>query len=161
MTTAPRLRPKSPQGAREPGQPPTLTRGVAMRIAILGGIALVLLSVLFIRLWFLQVIGSEQYAERAEGNRIRTVVVEPERGLITDRNGEVLVANQPSRDLVARPGELVGAQRTDVIKRLAPVLGERPAVLRERLEDGEDTPFQSVVIAEDVNQDVELYLAER
>lgn len=132
-----------------------------MRIAILGGIGLALLSVLFIRLWFLQVIGSEQYAERAEGNRIRTVVVEPERGLITDRNGEVLVANRPSRDLVARSGELVGQQRTDVVKRLAPVLGERPAVLRQRLEAGERTPFQSVLFAEDVPPQLERYLAER
>lgn len=132
-----------------------------MRIAILGGIGLALLSVLFIRLWFLQVIGSEQYAERAEGNRIRTVVVEPERGLITDRNGEVLVANRPSRDLVARSGELVGQQRTDVVKRLAPVLGERPAVLRQRLEAGEGTPFQSVLFAEDVPPQLERYLAER
>jgi penicillin-binding protein 2 len=138
-----------------------LTRGVAVRIAVLGAIGLALLSVLFIRLWFLQVIGSEQYAERAEGNRIRTVVVESERGLITDRNGEVLVANKPSRDLVARPGELVGPQRAEVVQRLAPVLGERPAELRRRLDEGEKTPYQSVLLAEDVPQELELYLAER
>ena len=43
------------------GGRPVMNQKLAFRIAVLGGIALVLLGVLLVRLWFLQVVGSEQY----------------------------------------------------------------------------------------------------
>jgi ribosomal protein uS11 len=52
--------------------------------------ALVLFGVLIARLWFLQVIGGGDYQERAEANRLRTVVTEAPRGAITDRTGAVI-----------------------------------------------------------------------
>ncbi|MGI9539298.1 MAG: hypothetical protein ACR2N6_04030, partial [Miltoncostaeaceae bacterium] len=82
------------------GGRPVMNQQLAFRIAVLGGIALALLGVLLIRLWFLQVVGSEQYEDRAEGNRIREVVTEAPRGVITDRDGEILVANVPAIKVV-------------------------------------------------------------
>ena len=101
------------------GRRPHMNQQLAFRIAVLGGIALALLAVLLIRLWFLQVVGSEQYEERAEGNRLREVVTEAPRGVVTDRNGVILVANKPSTNIVARPRELTGDRREEVLRRLA------------------------------------------
>ena len=89
-----------------------------MRIAVLGGIALTLLGLLLIRLWFLQVISGEQYAEAAEGNRLRTVVTDAPRGKVLDRNGELLVGNRTGH----RPGRQPA--RAD---RRAPRAGAEPA----------------------------------
>jgi cell division protein FtsI/penicillin-binding protein 2 len=44
---------------------PTLTPQLAVRIAILGGIALAAFAVIFFRLWFLQVLSSDAYVQEA------------------------------------------------------------------------------------------------
>ena len=151
---------RTPQSSRAGGQP-TLTPGVAWRIAALGVIAVGLIAVLVVRLWFMQVIGSEAYAERAEVNRLRTVVVEPERGMITDREGKVLVGNSPATNVVARPRELTGARRERVLRRLAPLLDTPYAELDATVAAGENTPYQSVAIASDIDPKLAISLQER
>jgi penicillin-binding protein 2 len=132
-----------------------------VRIAILGGIVLSLLGVLLVRLWFLQVISGEQYARRAEGNRLRTVVAEAPRGNIVDRNGVPLVRNTIGENLVARPRELAGERRTQVLTRLARKIGVPPSELIQRVEGGDDRPLESVVLAENVPTQISQYLSER
>lgn len=70
----------------------------------LGRLALVVLGlfgIIFLRLWTLQLVEGEQLRQRSEHNRIRILDLPPWRGMILDRNGEVLVSNRPSFDLVA------------------------------------------------------------
>jgi penicillin-binding protein 2 len=155
----------SGRGGRPPlrggGWAPTLTPKTAVRIAVLGGIALTLLGLLLVRLWFLQVIGGEQYAAAAEGNRLRTVVTEPPRGKIIDRNGEVLVTNRTGIDVVARPRDLTGLRREQVLRRLAAKLDVPAGELAKKVEAGENRPFESVVLAESVRPALAYYLSER
>lgn len=155
MSTAPTPPPDSGGGR------PVMNQQLAFRIAVLGGIALALLGVLLIRLWFLQVVGSEQYQDRAEGNRIREVVTEAPRGVITDRDGEILVANVPALNLVARPRELSGARREEVLRRLGKRIGVPYKELEETVAAGDSRPFESVVVAEDIDARTALYLSER
>ena len=54
---------------------------------------------LFVRLFFLQVIEREEYRRLSVNNSIRLQSIKPPRGLIFDRNGELLVDNRPSFDL--------------------------------------------------------------
>lgn len=61
---------------------------------VIGGIAVVVVLVYIIRLFFLQVI-DQSTQETAEKNAQLRQVIYPARGLIYDRNGELLVANQP------------------------------------------------------------------
>lgn len=70
----------------------------------LGRLALVVLGlfgILFLRLWSLQLVEGDELRQRSEHNRIRLQDLPPWRGMIRDRNGEVLVSNRPSFDLVA------------------------------------------------------------
>jgi penicillin-binding protein 2 len=160
--TPPPSRPgRTPQSSRGPGGEPTLTHKVAWRIAALGFIGLVLVGILLVRLWFLQVIGSERYVERADVNRLREVVIEPKRGTITDREGTVLVGNKPSTDVVARPRELTGERRERVLRRLAPLVGVPYAELDAAVEAGENTPYQSVTIATNIDAKLAIALRER
>ncbi len=55
-----------------------------------------------VRLFFLQVI-AKGYKIAAEDNSIKRVVIYPDRGLIYDRNGKVLVMNAPIYDLMVTP----------------------------------------------------------
>ncbi len=54
------------------------------------------------RLFYLQVV-DESFARLSEDNAIKVVYNYPQRGYIFDRNGELLVSNQPSYDVMAIP----------------------------------------------------------
>lgn len=154
------MRPRRGGGGIGGGWAPALTPRTAVRIAILGGIAMSLLGLLLVRLWFLQVISGEQYAQQADGNRLRTVITEPPRGNILDRNGMALVTNREGENVTARPRELTGDRRTRVLTRLAPVLGVPVAELTRRMEAGDDRPLEPVVLARNVDGARYRYLAE-
>ncbi len=63
---------------------------------------------------------------------------------------------------MARPLELDGERRLQVLRRLAPVLGEPVAVMARKMNQGEtNTPYDGVVLAEDVDPDLRIRLAER
>jgi len=67
-----------------------------VRMSVLGIVVFALFAALFARLYYLQVMASEQYQVAAQANRIRVVPVEAPRGRILDRNGKVLVDNRIS-----------------------------------------------------------------
>ena len=82
---------------------PQMSSGFALRVAILGGLALALFAVIFFRLWYLQVLSGDQYLAEANNNRTREIRVAAPRGEILDRNGKVLVGNRTSLALQVDP----------------------------------------------------------
>jgi len=46
---------------RDEDRRPTMSSGFALRVAILGGAALVMFAVIFFRLWYLQVLSGDKY----------------------------------------------------------------------------------------------------
>ncbi len=85
---------------------PAMTNRLALRIALFGGVAVVLFAVLFFRLWLLQVLDGEKYLAEAKNNRTRSFRTSAPRGEILDRNGKVLVANRTSLALQVNPRKL-------------------------------------------------------
>ena len=75
--------------------PYRFTPQLALRIGILGALALVVFGVLFFRLWALQVLSGPQYLQAALDNQVRSVRIEAPRGQILDRKGRELVRNVP------------------------------------------------------------------
>ncbi len=57
------------------------------------------------RLFYLQIL-DDSYIKKSENNAIKIKYDYPERGYIYDRNGTLLVANQPSYDIMVTPGEM-------------------------------------------------------
>jgi penicillin-binding protein 2 len=74
-------------------------------------------AVLFLRLWFIQIVDGPKYREQSENNRIHLRDILPFRGMVFDRNGELLVDNRPSYDLYVLPEEIQG--RKGILPRLA------------------------------------------
>lgn len=168
MTTSspPRRSPRRTGGGSGGGWAPALTPQTAVRIAILGGIAMSLLGLLLVRLWFLQVISEEEYSARAEGNRLRTVITQPARGNILTRDGRALVQNKLGENIVASPRDLSGENRTVVLTRLARKLSElgEPITAKEliaKVTAGDNRPLESVILAENIEPRLYRYMAER
>lgn len=77
----------------------------------------VLVLALLVRLSYLQVVRHDYYLELSQGNRVRLDPIPASRGVIIDRNGNVLANNEPAYQL-----ELVREQvpnLNDTLKRLA------------------------------------------
>src|SRR5262245_43039717 len=140
-----------------------VTPSLALRVAILGGIALVLFAIIFFRLWYLQVLSGDKYLAEANDNRVREVKVEAPRGQIVDRNGTVLVDNRTALAVQLAPQQLpkVQTRRLRETRRLAEVLGTRPGTLRKKIaHDAKMLPFSPVTLKTDVSLDTVLYLQE-
>jgi penicillin-binding protein 2 len=74
---------------------------------ILGGAIILVLLVYVVRLFTLQVL-SDEYKTKADSNAFYKKTIYPSRGLIYDRNGELLVYNQPAYDIMFVPREIKG-----------------------------------------------------
>jgi len=114
---------------RESGRHKVFSR----RAAMLAGSQLTLVSVLVGRMYYLQVIESDQYQMLADENRINMRLLPPPRGLILDRFGREIANNRRNYRVV-----MVAEQANDIeetIRRLASVVPindhQRRKVLRE------------------------------
>ena len=66
---------------------------------VIGGVATLIVVVYIIRLFSLQ-ITSDDYKKSADSNAFLKKIEYPSRGIITDRNGKLLVYNQPAYDIM-------------------------------------------------------------
>jgi penicillin-binding protein 2 len=69
-------------------------RQAGLRLQIIYYLAIVIFAALIARLWYLQVINSQGFAQRAKANRIRVIPIPAQRGTILDRKGKVLVTSK-------------------------------------------------------------------
>lgn len=75
-----------------------------MRKSLFPIIVIVCASLLLVRLFYLQVL-NDSFKLKSENNAIKIKYDYPERGYIYDRNGNLMVANQPSYDIMVTPKE--------------------------------------------------------
>ncbi|GAB4410577.1 MAG: penicillin-binding protein 2 [Anaerolineae bacterium] len=79
---------------------------IRLRSYLFRGMALFAFMVLATQLWNLQVVQGETYKALADANRFRLNQVPAARGVIYDRNGDLLVRNRPTYNVVIVPAYL-------------------------------------------------------
>ncbi|MGD0587080.1 MAG: penicillin-binding protein 2 [Oryzomonas sp.] len=122
------------------------------RILILSFVVAGIFFLLLLRLWHLQILNVDDYRNMSENNRLRFVPVAASRGTILDRNGEVLVSNQPSFSLAVVPQEVTN--KDDLLDRLAKLLGLDRAEMDERWEKGKGrAKYYPVILASNISRD--------
>jgi len=142
---------------------PPITPQLAFRVAIMGGVALLMFSVIFFRLWYLQVLSGDRYVGEANDNRVRDIVVQAPRGQIVDREGRMLVDNRTALAVKITPAELPKAvpAQNDLYTRLGDVLNRSPRKIRNDVsEQLEAVPFSTATVKQDVDLPVVQYLME-
>lgn len=93
-----------------------------------------LLSVLFFRLWYFQVVRTDDLAARAAASLEMTVPQPAPRGLIFDRYGELVAGVRPEIVVTAIP-EIV-SKHPDVLPKVAQLLEVDVAKLEKEIEEG-------------------------
>ena len=90
---------------------------------ILAGVVILVLVTYVIRLFNIQ-LRNEEYKTLAENNAYYTKTVYPARGHMYDRNGKLLVYNQPSYDITFIPREAMNVDTTELCNALGMTLEE-------------------------------------
>ena len=140
-----------------------ITPQLALRVAVLGGIALVLFAVIFFRLWYLQVLSGDKYLAEANDNRVREVKVEAPRGRIVDRSGTLLVDNRTALVVQVQPERFPNdvQKRGRLYRRLGHALNRSPRAIRRKIRrEVKELPFSPVTLKTDVSLNTILYLQE-
>ncbi|MGZ5649953.1 MAG: penicillin-binding protein 2, partial [Usitatibacter sp.] len=122
---------------------------------MLAGLAIfIAFGVLLARFTWLQVVQQSYYHTLAEANRISVVPVVPNRGLILDRNGEVLAANYSAYTLEITPSKVPNVERAiDELGRVIDVTARdrrRFKKLQEESKNFESLPIRTRLTEEEV-----------
>jgi penicillin-binding protein 2 len=141
-------------------EPHRLTPQLALRVAVLGAVALAAFAVLFLRLWSLQVLSGDEYLNASQNNELRLIRVEAPRGPILDRRGRVVVSNVAGTAVELWVGDLPQEGRYDVIRRLAAVLDVSPRALAKQVEENRFDPLTPIVVKTSVGEEQVDYLYE-
>ncbi len=108
-----------------------MTRSALRRAGTLGAALLICLSLVGVRLTYVQAVRSEQYAEEGRRQRIRKIELPARRGAIYDRLGNELAVSIPARTVYANPHQVKDPAQT--ARLLAPLLGRSAAALESEL----------------------------
>jgi penicillin-binding protein 2 len=124
-------------------------RQAGLRLQIIYYLAIVLFAVLIARLWYLQVINSQGFKDRAEANRIRVIPIPAPRGTILDRNGKVLVTSKASFNIVLSREGVKDSELPQIADLLAEHLEIDRQWLAKRFEDAKyGAQYESIVVKE-------------
>ncbi len=158
---------------------------IALRVAVIMGLAVVMFGIVFFRLWFLQILSGQEFVAQANDNRLKSVKIAAPRGNIVDRKGEVIVENRGGTFVGIRLMDVPAGTLDEELAQLAPHLKVKEAKLREAIKDylrpstyelqdgkwvsfltwdkvvsGEITGVDLIPLAEDVSPRVRTYVEE-
>jgi penicillin-binding protein 2 len=129
-----------------------------VRLTILIVVVACLFAALIARLWFLQVIDAPRAQAAAADNGIRLIYTQAPRGLILDRNGNVLVGNVS--EPVIEVSQQIAAQNPQMLGRLAPLLGMTVPQLKQAINNLQYSPYAPVPVLPDATPQQILYIQE-
>jgi len=128
------------------------------RLIFIGYFVIVVVVVLILRLYFLQVMSGEVYAQAASQNITRTRSTAAPRGNIYDRNGKLLIESVPTVAVAVDPYTVL--KRDDVLDTLSTKLNISYYDLKDKLEKTKTTYIDRVIIKQNIDNETLVYLKE-
>lgn len=109
------------------------TQNLGIRVGTIQVIAFIFLAILGARLYYLQVVKGDYYADKAENQRIRHIPIPAPRGAIFDRHGKILVDSRPTYNVTLSNEPIKKIDVTDRIDDYARGLNVERQYVVERL----------------------------
>ena len=143
-------------------EPYRLTPKLALRVGMLGMVAIAVFAVLFLRLWSLQILNGDKLLRAAQNNQRRDVRVQAPRGPILDRNGQVIVTNVPGTAVVIWQSDLPKSRglRLHELRALGRLLHVPEVEIGRTLRRHRNDPLTPVTVKQDVSEPQVGYLNE-
>ena len=129
-----------------------------MRVVSVAVLVAIVFVVLAARLWYLQVLTSEDYTLSAEATQTREITIPAQRGVVYDRDGEVLANNVSGLNVTIIPSAIERGK----VRELSDILGADTATVLERYDFALQTaPYASMLVRENADKDAVTYISER
>ena len=129
-----------------------------LRLRIAGLVVAGLFALLGLRLWALTVLQAPAAAHAVAVNQIRSVPVEPTRGLILDRSGNPLVSNLVVEQITL--SRAAAMDHPEVVGRLAALIGQTTAQVQATIADPRYSPYLPVPVLTNAPKADILYISE-
>src|SRR5215218_11418264 len=126
------------------------SQNLRARLRFVQAMVVLLLGLLSVRLYVLQVVRGERYAEIAENQRRRRLPIPAPRGVIFDREGRVLVDSRPIYNVILSREDVKGKDLNALIEPLSEGLSLDKDFLKERFDVVKSMPaFESIQVKQD------------
>src|SRR5829696_9580779 len=120
------------------------------RLRFVQVLVVLMLGALSVRLYVLQVVRGERYAEIAENQRRRRLLIPAPRGRILDREGRLIVDSRPIYNVILSREDVKGKDLNSLVEPLAEGLAVDKDLLRDYFELVKTMPaFESIKVKED------------
>ena len=128
------------------------------RVRYLYWIVIFIFAALICRLVYLQLFEGSYYHGLADGNRLRAIPIAAMRGVMYDRNGQILVGSRPSFMVTYVPTKKgISDAELDSLSKLLNVPKDK---LQEKIAKGKNS-FEPTILAQDLTQDIVTRVEER
>ena len=129
------------------------SQNLRSRLWIVQSFVVLLLMLLGVRLYYLQLIRGQYYAEIAQNQRVRLLPIPAPRGNILASDGKTALANSsPIYNVILSREDLRDRKLASLAKPLAEALNVDADILRDRFEQiGSQPAFESILVKQDVN----------
>jgi len=129
------------------------SQNLRSRLWIVQSFVVLLLMLLGVRLYYLQLIRGQYYAEIAQNQRVRLLPIPAPRGNILANDGKTALANSsPIYNVILSREDLRDRKLASLAKPLAEALNVDADILRDRFEQiGSQPAFESILVKQDVN----------
>jgi penicillin-binding protein 2 len=122
---------------------------IAARIRGVLCVGFALFGLLFIRLYWLQIVQHDRFRTLSENNRLRIRTIRAPRGQILDRNGRPIAETQASYDLICSPVDVTDLEGQ--IRLLEEIVEFEPEEVLEKIRAAmKANPFSAVTVARDL-----------
>jgi penicillin-binding protein 2 len=153
--------------AKKREETPPMTKGnMQVRVVSLAVLIAVVFLILGARLWYLQVLTGEDYTLEAQATHTSQIKIPAQRGVIYDRDGEILANNEPGLNVAVIPDELsskYGDRSREKVKELAEVVGADARTVLERYDSAlyVGDSYSPILVKENAGRDAVTYVSER
>src|SRR5688572_31790685 len=128
------------------------SQNLRARLRFVQVLVILMLGALSVRLYVLQVVRGERYAEIAENQRRRRLPIPAPRGVIFDREGKALVDSRPIYNVILSREDVKGKDLNALVEPLAEGLLVEREILKERFDLVTSMPaFESIPVKQDAS----------
>ena len=119
---------------------------------------LAFMAFIVVKLFGMQLFSGGEYRKVSQQNSVRVVPISAPRGLIKDRNGQILVKNRPSYSMYMIPYEVGNID--SAAAKIARVLGVETDEIKERINLGWKGRYQPIRLKRDIEFATICYIEE-
>lgn len=153
-----RITPRKGPARKKQPTPPMTKGNMQVRVVTLAFIVALVFVALGARLWYLQVLSGETLAASAQATQTREVKIPAQRGVVYDRDMDVLASNVPGLNVTVIPSEIERPK----MRELAEIVAADVDTVMERYDDAKRLdPYSAMLVKENADRDDVTYVSER